>query len=280
MTAHLASLLQRALVSLGAESYEIESLSKSVVARKYSYQQYLYKVTKPKAYSKEKVKDPSGALERRIEQAIAYELLARVSMTEHERVHAGYCAMRALNIGLSLPTLHPVVARSYATLCLVESAKASGNTMVRIYKRRAMQACDALGELGQLTYTLQAAGVHYAGNARWKDAVESLSRAAEYSAQLRDKRQWEECISHQVRRVDLAHPFAMPFARAAAFLVCRRTWSTTGGTSSSPRISTSKPWHRLRKGTTSRSSTDAVLASLACCSRRSGSISRSEPVIA
>jgi len=189
--------LQRALVSLGAESYEIESLSKSVVARKYSYQQYLYKVTKPKAYSKEKVKDPSGALERRIEQAIAYELLARVSMTEHERVHAGYCAMRALNIGLSLPTLHPVVARSYATLCLVESAKASGNTMVRIYKRRAMQACDALGELGQLTYTLQAAGVHYAGNARWKDAVESLSRAAEYSAQLRDKRQWEECISHQ-----------------------------------------------------------------------------------
>ena len=33
--------------------------------------------------------------------------------------------------------------------------------------------------LGQLTFTLQAAGVHYAGNARWKDANENLSRAAE-----------------------------------------------------------------------------------------------------
>lgn len=62
-----------------------------------------------------------------------------------------------------------------------------------------MQACDVLGELALLTYTLQAAGVHYAGNARWDDAVESLSRAAEYALQLQDKRQWEECISHMVR---------------------------------------------------------------------------------
>jgi len=117
-------------------------------------------------------------------------------MTDHKRIQAGYCAMKALNIGLRLPTLDPVVARSYATLCLVESAKASGGSKVRAYKKRAMQACDALGELGQLTYTLQAAGVHYAGNARWKDAVDSLTRAADYSHQLRDKRQWEECISH------------------------------------------------------------------------------------
>ena len=32
-------------------------------------------------------------------------------MTVHERVRAGYCAMRALNIALALPNLNPVVAR-------------------------------------------------------------------------------------------------------------------------------------------------------------------------
>ena len=68
---------------------------------------------------------------------------------------------------------------------------------MRGYKRKAQQACDQLGELGQLTYTLQAAGVAYAGNARWSEAVESLFRAAEIAEQLRDKRQWEECTSHR-----------------------------------------------------------------------------------
>ena len=57
-----------------------------------------------------------------LELAIAYELLAQVCMQEHQREQAGYCAMRSLTLGQSLPNLTPVVGRAYASLCLVESA--------------------------------------------------------------------------------------------------------------------------------------------------------------
>ena len=81
-------------------------------------------------------------------------------MQEHRREEAGYCAMRALSLGMSLPHVTPVVGRAYASLCLVESAaeKASG-TKIRRYKRKAEQ----FGELAQLSYTLLAAGVIDAG---------------------------------------------------------------------------------------------------------------------
>ena len=49
---------------------------------------------------------------------------------------------------------------------------------------------------GSAARSLQAAGVHYAGNGRWRDANENLG-APPRSYGLRDKRQWEECISHQ-----------------------------------------------------------------------------------
>lgn len=141
---------QRALISLGAEKLEVLKLSRSSAARRYWVQRSIYQLTRQKGSFKEldATSPPPPPPEGRVEQAVAYELLARVCMTDNKRMHAGYCAMKALNIGLSLPTLHPVVARSYATLCLVESAKASRGTMVRLYKRRAMQVCEEGGEEG------------------------------------------------------------------------------------------------------------------------------------
>merc|ERR1719230_2053503 len=128
-----------------------------------------------------------------MELAIAYELLAQVSMQEHQREQAGYCAMRALMLGSRLPGLTPVVGRAYASLCLVESAaeKSSSWTVAR-YKRKALDTCEQLGELGQLSYTLLAAGVLDAGQARWTSATDNLARATAISEQLKDKRQWEE----------------------------------------------------------------------------------------
>ncbi len=134
----------------------------------------------------------------RMELAIAYELLSQVLMEEHQREQAGYCAMRALTIGYSLPTLSPVVGRAYASLCLIESAaEKSSAWMVRRYKRKALETCEQLGELGQLSYTLLAAGVLDAGQARWAMATDNLARSGSISEQLRDKRQWEQAICHQ-----------------------------------------------------------------------------------
>ncbi len=135
---------------------------------------------------------------RRAELAVAYELLVKVAMHEHLTAQAGYCAMRALNIGLSLRVLHPVVARAYASLCLVAAAAASPR--VEMYKQKALQACrseGAEGGLGQLAYALLAAGIHNAGFARWRDAQSNFESAAEISADLRDKRQWEEAVAHR-----------------------------------------------------------------------------------
>ena len=65
---------------------------------------------------------------------------------EHQRVQAGYCAMRALALGQSLPCLTPVVGRAYASLCLVESAaeKSSSWTISR-YKRKALETTRVKG---------------------------------------------------------------------------------------------------------------------------------------
>ena len=137
---------------------------------------------------------------RRMEQAIAYELLAQVCMEEHQRVAAGYCAMRSLNLGLSLSTLTPVVARSYASLLLVEASSYQSSTRtIQMYKRKALKSCELLGELGSLSYTLLNAGVQNVGNAMWAEAVDNLSRAAQIAEQLKNKKRWEEAVCHKAR---------------------------------------------------------------------------------
>ena len=142
--------------------------------------------------------DKHGDTHPRMELAVAYELLSEVLMQEHQREQAGYCAMRALMLGCSIGTLSPVVGRAYASLCLIESAaEKSSAWTVRRYKRKALETCEQLGELGQLSYTLLAAGVLDAGQARWEMATDNLARSASISEQLRDMRQWEQAICHQ-----------------------------------------------------------------------------------
>ena len=194
------SHLEQALVSLAVEARGLVLLPEARFASKFSRQRLVHFVWQLMSEMRltRLVQSKVGDQNRHEEAANAYELLSRVCMLEHKRLQAGYCAMRALNMGLALPSLRPVVARAYASLCLVESAsQRSNSSLVQRYKRNALHTCDLLGELGQLTFTLQAAGVHYAGNARWWEAVDSLSRAADIAKQLQDKRQWEECISHQ-----------------------------------------------------------------------------------
>ena len=73
----------------------------------------------------------------------------------------------------------------------------SSTWTVNRYKRRALENCEQMGELGQLSYTLLAAGVLDAGQARWGDANDNLARAASICIQLKDRKQWEEAICHQ-----------------------------------------------------------------------------------
>lgn len=125
--------------------------------------------------------------------------------------------MRSLNLGLSLSTLTPVVARAYASLCLVESSSDNASTRtIQTYKRQALKSCELLGELGQLSYTLLAAGVQNAGNAMWAEAVDNLSRAAQIAEQLKDKRQWEETVCHKVCKFA---PVSPSFVYASSSLI-------------------------------------------------------------
>jgi len=54
-----------------------------------------------------------------VEVASCYELLAQLHLLAHRVPLAEYCARRALALGLRLPSLTPVVARSYAALLQV-----------------------------------------------------------------------------------------------------------------------------------------------------------------
>ena len=208
--------LTAALVSLGGEKDHrtYEGLSEAEFGGRYWRQRMQYKIflflrqaqgkgNSSKVQNKKQLQKGPAPKEgekrpQRIELAIAYELLAQVSMMEHQREQAGYCAMRALHLGQSLPTLTPVVARAYASLCLVESAaEKSSSWMVARYKRKALETCEQLGELGQLGYTLLAAGVLDAGQARWTNARDNLGRAAAIYEQLKNKKQWEVLICHQ-----------------------------------------------------------------------------------
>ena len=132
-----------------------------------------------------------------LEQAICYELLAQVSMQEHKREQAGYCAMRALRLGQTLPHMTPVVGRAYLSLCLVESSadKASLWT-IRRYRAKARKICFSLGESGQLAQNHFATGVLDAGQARWADARENLHAAAKIAGDLKNAHQREEAICH------------------------------------------------------------------------------------
>ena len=132
-----------------------------------------------------------------LDQAIAYELLAQVSMQEHKREQAGYCAMRALRLGQTLPHLTPVVGRAYASLFLVESAadKASLWTIKR-YRAKAKKISSLFGESGQLLQNYLNAGVLDAGQARWADARDNLRSAAKIAHDLKALRQREEAICH------------------------------------------------------------------------------------
>ena len=133
-----------------------------------------------------------------LETAIAFELLAQVSMQEHKREQAGYCAMRALRLGRSLTEITPVVGRAYASLCLVESAKEkTSKTTIAKYKRKALDTCTELNELQQLSYTLLTFGGLAAGEASWDDASDNLKQSASIAERLKDKRQWEESLCHQ-----------------------------------------------------------------------------------
>ena len=137
------AMLQQALIS-GTETHDVEKDSVASIKRKYQYQLLEQLDALEASATKRFVSQIGSYHERRIEQTTAYELLARVSIWTTS-AWAGYCAMKALNIGLSLPSLDPVVARSCATLTLVAAAKSRGSE-VRYYKRRAMQACENLNE--------------------------------------------------------------------------------------------------------------------------------------
>ncbi|KAL1515655.1 hypothetical protein AB1Y20_002273 [Prymnesium parvum] len=193
--------LQQCLQALGFERRAVESTDDRRYAARFWAEKFKYSrrnVLRHVGLTRFLTMHSPQELQVLEEAANAYELLGRVSLLDHRRLQAGYFAIRALNLGLSLPVLTPVVARAYASLCLVESASHhSRSSMVDLYKRKALETAELLGELGQVSFTLQAAGVHYAGNARWEAANEYLSRAAEIALQLQDKRQWEECISHQ-----------------------------------------------------------------------------------
>jgi len=116
-------------------------------------------------------------------------------MADNDAPTAHLCGCRALDIGLKLPHLLPVVARSYASLILTSAAQRQAKLAKR-YKRLALNACEQLSELGLLSYTLTAAAVTDASQGQWEAGTSSLKDAAQWSQKIGDQRQWEEATSH------------------------------------------------------------------------------------
>jgi len=132
-----------------------------------------------------------------IELAEAYAALGKAFFDDHLVEEASYCVMRALNLGLRLSTVTPVVARAYASLMLIAASSiGGGRSSARRYKRKALESCRNLDELGNLGATQMAAAVVSAGQATWADAVQNLAEATQICDDLHDKRSWEECVSH------------------------------------------------------------------------------------
>ena len=75
-----------------------------------------------------------------MELALAYELMSRVAMQEHDVSLASYCATRALQLGQQLEHLTPVVARAYASLCLTSAADKRQREALR-FKDLALSSC-------------------------------------------------------------------------------------------------------------------------------------------
>jgi len=193
-----------ALISLNSEPRPVEEMNDSTLRWKFRKQQLIRLMHSVKlGHQSMQPKDGSVKLgeheQHIIEQASAYELLAQLSLVEHKIAQAGYCAMTALNFGYRLPFLTPVVARSYASLLQVAASSGGSNRQVQSYKRKALDTCEQLYELSLLSYTLLAVGANDAGNARWADAEGNLQTAVGHVFQLKDKRMWEECMSHHAQ---------------------------------------------------------------------------------
>lgn len=130
------------------------------------------------------------------ELASCYELLAQLHLVGHRVRLAEYCARRALALGLRLPALSPVVARSYAALLQVAASSGAPARTVSYFKSQALRTCGQLGEYAQLAFTLLAIAIHDASSAKWTVARDNLSKALGIVSELDDLRLWEDVQSH------------------------------------------------------------------------------------
>jgi len=197
------SLLEEALVALAGEQVPLATVPENELRMKLGQIRFSRRVNTYKNYltnfgqtNKQTMGPPpsDGPEYVKLETANAYELLSRVAMQEHNVLLGSYCAMRALTLGEELEHLTPVVARSYASLCLTSAAERR-QAEANEFRELALTSCKQLGELGLLAYTLTAAAMNDAGQARWAPAVANLDRAIKESAALGAKGQWEEAIS-------------------------------------------------------------------------------------
>jgi len=131
-----------------------------------------------------------------LEVAACYEQLAQLHLVGHRVRLAEYCARRALSLGLRLPSLTPVVARSYAALLQVAASSGASSRTVSYFKSRALRTCHQLGENAQLVFTFLAVAIHEASSAKWALARDYFHRALEIVSDLKDLRLWEDVVSH------------------------------------------------------------------------------------
>lgn len=193
-------LLMNAVMNMGGEAKLLSEFSPPELKWRYRRQlveQYRLRLAGAVQPQSRRRRDATDTEAQQIELAEAYELLGKAFFDDHLRAEASYCAMRALNLGLRLATVTPVVARAYASLTLIAASSiGGGGSSARRYKRKALESCRGLDELGNLAETLQAAAVLSAGQATWADAVQNLSEATQICDDLHDKPSWEKCVAH------------------------------------------------------------------------------------
>eukprot|EP00908_Phaeocystis_cordata_P025907 Transcript_8385.p1 GENE.Transcript_8385~~Transcript_8385.p1 ORF type:complete len:337 (+),score=149.79 Transcript_8385:378-1388(+) len=142
--------LEASLIALGGEARALAALGTGALRRRFvalALRAWLVRPELPPPAAPDVAGGGAGA--GLSELGAAYECLAQLALREKQRWRAAYCAIRALDLGLQLPTLTPLVARAYTLLYHLASSHRFPARMQRHCKRKALQAATLLRSMGQ-----------------------------------------------------------------------------------------------------------------------------------
>ncbi|MBN1890204.1 MAG: AAA family ATPase [Thermoflexales bacterium] len=125
-----------------------------------------------------------------MEAARAYWVLGQVYFYANEATLNINANLRSLNLAEAAGP-SPELALSHANVS-VAAGLIPLHPIARAYSRRAREIARSVNHLPSLAWVLLLTAVYDAGSGQWEEAQKSLKEAIEISAQLGDRRRWEQ----------------------------------------------------------------------------------------